>query len=289
VKNQQAVREKRERPSTEAERIADEVRGLSIDGPLRRLVVEILENAENDPEDETARRLRFLARLNTQGSYIEDCCASFANADWLDDERFRMAYEAATDISVWGVDIRWRCYTLMRASVLGARLDGNFVECGTDRGGTAMAVVRYLSESAFNNRRFFLFDTFEGMHDETLTSEEQALSRRKEGRYQPVFDRVSETFAPYPFVELVKGRVPETLSAYDDAPVAFLHIDMNSVAAETAALEFFWPRLAPGAPVVFDDYGFRFHKVQKEGLDRLMDRLGGNILMLPTGQGILWR
>lgn len=46
--------------------------------------------------------------------------------------------------------------------------------------------------------------------------------------------------------------------------VGYLHIDMNVAYPESAALAFFSPYLAKGAPVIVDDYGFPLHRIQKE-------------------------
>jgi hypothetical protein len=64
---------------------------------------------------------------------------------------------------------------------------------------------------------------------------------------------------------------------------------MNVVLPEVAALRFFWPLLLPGAPVIFDDYGFPRHSAQRIALDELAKELGTQIMMLPTGQGLLWK
>jgi hypothetical protein len=71
--------------------------------------------------------------------------------------------------------------------------------------------------------------------------------------------------------------------------VAFLHIDLNCAAPEVAALEYFWPRLEVGAPVLLDDYAYMGYRHQKLAMDRLAGRLGVAIASLPTGQGLLVR
>lgn len=152
-----------------------------------------------------------------------------------------------------------------------------------------MCVLHYLGTEAFRERTFHLFDTYEGLVRSQMTMAEQAASRLPEGRYPSVLETVRETFAPFDFVRIVPGAVPETLTPFPNRPVAYLHIDMNVAYPECAALRFFWPRLAPGAPVVFDDYGFPFHREQRKALDATAAELGVQIMMLPTGQGLLWK
>lgn len=235
-------------------------------------------------------RLKFTLRLLRTAPYMEDLVATQATAStWLEDERFKKAYEAGKSISAWGLDIRWRCYTLMKCAERARDVEGDFVECGVDRGGTAMCVVDYIGREAFSDRLFYLFDTYEGVVAEQMTSEETGLSKLPETRYPDVYEHVVKTYSDMPFAKVVRGRVPDTLSEFKPGPVAYLHIDMNVAMPECAALEFYWPHLSKGAPVIFDDYGFPYHSTQKTELDALAAKLGTSIMMLPTGQGLLWK
>ncbi len=240
------------------------------------------------PLSEDDRKKAFIEKLVRDATCAEDLFATRAEAHWLDEPDFQNAYAAAENISVWGSKIRWRVYTLVKSAQAAARLNGNFVECGANRGGTAMAVLTYVSPAAFDNRKFFLFDTFNGLVEEQLSEAERKL-KHDNMLYPPVVEIVRQTFAPYNFVSIVQGAVPESLIHYDGQPVAYLHIDMNVVLPEVAALRFFWPLLLPGAPVIFDDYGFPRHSAQRIALDELAKELGTQIMMLPTGQGLLWK
>ena len=94
-------------------------------------------------------------------------------------------------------------------------------------------------------------------------------------------------FAPYPNIHVVQGRVPEVLRERAPEQVAFLHLDMNSASAELAALEFFWGRMAPGALILLDDYGWRGYRAQKLAEDPFFAARGRTVLELPTGQGVV--
>jgi hypothetical protein len=81
--------------------------------------------------------------------------------------------------------------------------------------------------------------------------------------------------------------VPDTLEKVPATQVSFLSIDMNCVAPEIAAADFFWPELSRGAIVVLDDYGFTARLEQKRAFDEFAGRNGVSVLSLPTGQGML--
>jgi hypothetical protein len=69
--------------------------------------------------------------------------------------------------------------------------------------------------------------------------------------------------------------------------IGFLHIDLNSPRAEIAVLERLFDRVQPGGVVVFDDYGWKIFRKQKQAEDAFMRSRGYEILELPTGQGLV--
>ena len=107
-------------------------------------------------------------------------------------------------------------------------------------------------------KSFWLFDTFQGIPEDQVSDQERAIGRLNENRawYSDCFEIASENFAPFPRVKLVRGKVPDALSSAPIDSVAYLSLDMNIVEPELAALEYFWDKLTPGAPVVLDDYGW---------------------------------
>jgi hypothetical protein len=87
----------------------------------------------------------------------------------------------------------------------------------------------------------------------------------------------------------VRGRIPESLPTAAIDRVAYLALDLNVAAPEVAALEYFWDKLVPGAPVLLDDYGWAQYRPQKEAMDAFAAAHGVEILTLPTGQGLILR
>lgn len=259
---------------------------LNPDFDAIKFAVRIIRNALSR---RTAAEAKEIARLVNVASIVEDGLATIADTAWRNDQRFLKAYAAGASISVWGHDIRYRVYTLLKCAERAAKLDGDFVECGVDRGGTARCVMNYLGGARFAGRTFYLFDTFSGIVRSQLTEEEKALNRAGEDRYPDVLDEVRRTFVADSFVRIVPGAVPDTLPEYKGSRIAYLHIDMNAALPECAAFEHFWPMLAPSAPVIFDDYGFPNHRVQREALDKVAEKLGTTIMMLPTCQGLAWK
>jgi hypothetical protein len=86
---------------------------------------------------------------------------------------------------------------------------------------------------------------------------------------------------------VIAGVIPEILEQVPAERVAFLHIDLNCAYPERRALEYFWPRLSPGAHVLLDDYAYFGHGCQAEAIEETARTLGVEILVLPTGQGLI--
>ncbi len=233
-------------------------------------------------------------------SYSADNLAVWKkNVDFLADPRFVEAYRCGMGSghhmcrppgSDRDIHIEWRVHVLLWAAVHAAKLAGDFVECGVNTGIYSLAVCQYLD---FNRtgKSFYLFDTYCGIPAEQMTDEERSLGRADQHSklYSECYDIARRNFSPYPKAVLVRGVVPDTLDTVDIPRVCYLSIDMNIVQPEIAAIEFFWDKLSPGAPVILDDYGWEHFSPQREAMNAFAKRKSVEILTLPTGQGLLLR
>jgi len=221
------------------------------------------------------------------------------SADFLFDARFRRAYARGMGSGHEQVrrrhprrDLRieWRIHTALWAAAHAVKLPGDFVECGVNTGIMALAICDYVDFNA-TGKSFWLFDTFSGIPEEQINDRERELGRARDASalYGESYELVRANFAPFPSARLVRGKVPDTLPTADIDDVAFLSLDMNIAAPEVAALEFFWDKLVPGAPVLLDDYGWEQFRPQKDAMDAFAAAHDVAIATLPTGQGLLLR
>jgi hypothetical protein len=231
----------------------------------------------------------YLSRpLYGKATYNQDGLVTAHNADFVDEPRFRAAYEAGRSTGSWTFgDLHWRAYVVCWAAQRAASLPGDFVECGVNRGGYARAVIEYV-DFASMPKTFYLLDTYEGLVERYISPEERARGIRV-GEYEPCYEAVLRTFSPYPNTRIIRGAVPDTLTQVDAEEIAFLSIDMNTRDPEIAAAERFWERITPGGFIVLDDYGWRKHYEQKVGFVEFAARRGTQVLALPTGQGLILR
>jgi O-methyltransferase len=216
---------------------------------------------------------------------------------FFDDERFAAAYQTIRGSHQYDQyqsphTVAWRLHTLVWAAQNALELDGDFVECGVFKGDFSW-VVTELTDFARQDRTFYLYDTFAGFAPAYSTPADFPdgpgfLDFAHQVYNDPaIYEEVLRKFGDCANVRIVRGAVPDTLVDTAPARIAFLHIDLNSPAAEIGALEILFDRVVPGAAMVFDDYGWYQFRRQKEAEDAFMAARGYRILELPTGQGLV--
>jgi hypothetical protein len=223
-------------------------------------------------------------------TYNQDGLATVTNCDFLNDPRFQEAYRLGEQTGSWkDAKIHWRIHVLCWAADKASRLEGDFVECGVNRGGFSRAVMHFVDFPRLG-KTFYLLDTFRGLEDRLVSDAERkrGIGAGKWFQYQDCYEAVCKTFEGLPVV-IVRGVVPETLPQVKATKVCYLSIDMNCAAPEIAAAEHFWDKLVPGAVIVLDDYGWLLHYEQKVAFDRFAAQRGVRVLRLPTGQGLIFK
>jgi len=214
------------------------------------------------------------ALLEAVGYWQTDNLITFAkNFSFLEDDKLTAAVFKHANHE-YDKAIIWRTHIFSWAAQNALKVQGDFVECGTHLGFSVSVLCDYLGLES-TGRSYWCYDLFEG----------QAYATFDIGALSP-FEFVQRRFAHQSFVRLIKGSVPDSFAQGAPERVAFLHLDMNSAPAERSALEVLLPRMAKGAMVVLDDYGWRHYRAQKLVADELFGAIGVPIVELPTGQGL---
>ena len=233
----------------------------------------------------------YLNLPKTAFEYAEDGLYTLHTAPFLYDERFQHAYALGADTGSWhGAVIRWRAYIACWAAQQAAQIEGDFVECGVNRGGLARAIIDYTDFGRLE-KRFFLVDTFTGLVPEYLSETEKQKGFLEHFKYYQADSKqeVAATFSPFGNVTIIQGTVPDVLPEIPANQVAFVSLDMNCTEPEVRAAEFFWDRLATGGIILLDDYTQKLHSEQQVAFDRFTAARGTSVLALPTGQGMIVR
>jgi hypothetical protein len=181
-------------------------------------------------------KLGMVRALEAKPDYDHDGMRLYGKSlDFLSDPRFMAAYRAGMNTghhilrapgSDDDIHNEYRVYLCCWAARHAARLPGDFVECGVNTGITSVAICTYLN---FNEtkKRFYLFDTYQGIPLDQATAEElPARSRENERNYEECFELAKRNFAPWSECVLVRGRIPESVAL---APaihsISFIQLD----------------------------------------------------------------
>ncbi len=226
-----------------------------------------------------------LNRSMSRYNYKEDCLATKHYPAFMEDDKFVASYNSAVKETSGDPAIRWRAHIILWAANRGKNLEGDFVECGVNKGFFSKMVVEYIDFKKLP-KTFFLLDTYEGLVEKYLTEKERGRGLESD-EYEPCYEQVIKTFKDYKNVKVIKGPVPDTLPRVNSKKIAYLSIDMNCVIPEIAAAEYFWNKLVSGAAIILDDYGHVGYEEQRYAFDKFAKDKNVNILCLPTGQGLI--
>ena len=178
---------------------------------------------------------------------------------------FLEVYERCSEYTMTSAERMYGLWSAVRY-IAGRALEGDYVECGVWRGGSSMLAALEFKRQAAEDRRFFLYDTFEGMAEPT--PEDGAVARSEWSRhrreshndwcYSPLDEvraNMLSTGLPEDRLELVKGKVEDTIPGTAPAQIALLRLDTDWYASTRHELEHLFPRLRPGGVLIVDDYG----------------------------------
>jgi Macrocin-O-methyltransferase (TylF) len=161
------------------------------------------------------------------------------------------------------VNYQWLAHFLYFKEIFDMIVDveGDVIECGIGRGNSFFKLC-CLAYSENKGRKVYGFDSFEGFPE---TSEEDiGPSNLQKGKWnvstvEIIYDLLTEVGkVERSFVQnnviLVKGFFDESFHRYDGKEVALLHLDVVLYKSYKLALEYFWPKMAKGGVVLFDEY-----------------------------------
>jgi hypothetical protein len=178
-----------------------------------------------------------------------------------------------------------RLYTLWQA--VADAPDGPAIEIGTYKGGSAK-LIGEAYKARGTTPRLYVADTFTG---NTGLDPEVDNEDRDDGRWgEATPEDTADYLAGYPDVEVLVGDIAETSAPLDATTFGLVHADVNVYPATKFCLQFFAPRLAPGAVMILDDYGTVTCPGVKQAADEFVAAHPEfRVWHLLSSQGLLWR
>ena len=151
-------------------------------------------------------------------------------------------------------------------------IEGDFVECGVWRGGSAMLMAKMLFNRNITDRKLYLYDTFEGMSEPTnddITFKNEDAGKlmansvhNKENSVwcladlNDVKNNMSKTNFLSDNLVYVEGKVEDTLPAeMPTGKIALLRLDTDWYESTKHELNNLYPLLAEKGVLIIDDYG----------------------------------
>jgi len=176
-------------------------------------------------------------------------------------------------------------------------INGDFVEAGVWRGGSSIVAKRMLK-----NRRFFLYDTYQGMtkpsdfdfrvgSGDASTTKAKWTENQKQSHNEWVFapiGEVKDNFSRFNLLDnsviFVQGAVETTLREEGvPSEIALLRLDTDFYESTLIELEILWPQLTAGGILILDDYGH--WDGARKAVDEYFSNQGIKPLMIPIAGG----
>ena len=133
---------------------------------------------------------------------------------------------------------------LISAVTATEKLGGEMAELGVASGASAKLISEYAP-----SRTLHLFDTFEGLPDVTEVDSPHFARGQFSSRVADVREYLGGRN-----VRFYKGLFPATAEPVKDRLFSFVHLDADLYESTIAGLQFFYPRMCPGAILICHDY-----------------------------------
>ncbi|WP_300962168.1 TylF/MycF/NovP-related O-methyltransferase [Helicobacter rodentium] len=155
-------------------------------------------------------------------------------------------------------------------------IKGNVAELGVYQGDTAKVMNRI-----FEDRKLFLFDTFEGYNAKDINAEKdlEAVNFGEKHLDNTSLELVMKKMPNPDNVIVKKGWFPETTKGLENEQFCFVDIDVDLYAPTLAGLEFFYPKLTQGG-IIMLSY-FAPHIGNKQAVEEFQKR--HNFQIVPLG------
>lgn len=151
-------------------------------------------------------------------------------------------------------------------AILAFHIPGDFVECGVWRGGASFLMAELLRQAGVEDRKVWLFDSFEGLPPPEEIDGVAALAYAKNiadpwyhDNCRALLEEVQQnatTLGLTAYTECVQGWFDQTLPLHRAriGPIALLRIDGDWYSSVRCCLDNLYDQVVDGGLVVLDDY-----------------------------------
>ena len=164
--------------------------------------------------------------------------------------------------------------------IIDNKIHGDLVECGVYKGRMIATMIETLSFYGVKDKKIYLYDTFEGMTNNTefdkhiFENENKDIKLKKGDNFCDI-DEVKDNLKNFEYDEdkivFVKGDVMKTLKE-NNVPnnISLLRLDTDFYDSSLVELECLYPKVNMSGFIIYDDYG---HWVgQKKATDEYFEK-----------------
>lgn len=174
---------------------------------------------------------------------------------------------------------RFYFFSLVFDQIVKEGVTGDLAELGVYRGNTATLLASYARRLGATA---YLLDTYEGFSAEDL----KGIDADKRMDFADTSLERVRALVGDDNVKYVKGFFPATASQLpEDGTYCLVHIDCDLYAPIRSALEYFYPRLAPGGFMIVHDYSSLHWNGAEKAVDEFFLRKPECPIPLPDGIG----
>lgn len=139
-------------------------------------------------------------------------------------------------------------------------IQGNVAECGVFTGEFSSYINSY-----FNDRKLYMFDTFEGFNSDDLNKEyeidnddtfKNGFFSNSNNHFNVSYNLIDIVKRRMKFIdqcEIIKGWFPESAKDVDDS-FCFVNLDMDLYAPMYEGIKFFYDKMVKGGVILLHDY-----------------------------------
>ncbi|XHR26771.1 MAG: TylF/MycF/NovP-related O-methyltransferase [Chthoniobacteraceae bacterium] len=204
---------------------------------------------------------------------------------WLAPEFDRLLTQKITENTMLPKVKLYMLLSLLKQTRL---VEGDILEAGVWKGGSAQLMVNYLN-SGCSKKEVWLLDTFAGYDEinpakDCCTAHDGIMLGKSADEIREVFSNEKVR------IHVVEGAIPETLRDVSAKQIAFAHIDVNLYNPTLAVTQFCLERMPKGGIIVFDDYGWPETYGARVAIDEVCADFGHEVISVPeTTQAFLIR
>jgi O-methyltransferase len=190
----------------------------------------------------------------------------------IEENEFWEIYHLCSPYTMTSVERMYSLYCSIDY-ILSNNIEGDFVECGVWRGGSAMLIAKMLFNRNIDDRKIYLYDTFEGMTEPTnsdlkyngedaTTLFEKIIDDNGKPAWcvanlKDVKNNMKLTKYPENNLIFIEGKVEDTIpNNLPENKIAMLRLDTDWYESTKHELIYMYPIIVKNGILIIDDYGY---------------------------------